>query len=136
MESRSDLTFHINGEETKYSTPMFGQAPYIVNSMLSWSADSSRFNASVSYNVQGPKLVVANSELAPEAVSAYEMPRHLIDVTISQGIGRHWGVKLRARNLLNASQRRAYKFDSGYDVDFDKYTYGTEYQFTLSYTIR
>lgn len=136
MESRSDLTFNLTGEEVRYNTAMFGQAPYIVNSMLTWSADSVRFSASVSYNVQGPRLAVANSELALNTVSAYEMPRHLIDVTLNKSIAKHWGVKLRVRNLLNSPLRRAYKFNSGYDVDFDKYTYGTEYQLTLSYIIK
>ena len=136
MESRSDLTFQLDGEEVAYSTQMFGQAPYIVNSMLSWASDSARFNASISYNVQGPKLVISNSELAPRAVRAYEMPRHMIDVTLSKSFGKHWGVRARVRNLLNAPLRRAYKFDKGYDFDFDVYTYGTEYNLTLSYTIK
>ncbi len=136
MQSRSDLTFQLDGEEVAYSTQMFGQAPFIVNSMLSWTADSSRFSASVSYNVQGPKLVIANSELAPRAVRAYEMPRHIIDLTLSKSFGKHWGARARVRNLLNAPLRRAYKFDQGYDFDFDVYTYGTEYNLTLSYTIK
>jgi len=136
MESRSDLTFVLDGEEVDYSTSMFGQAPYIVNSMISWSPDSSGFNASASYNVQGPKLVISNSELAPRAVRAYEMPRHMIDLTLSKSFGKHWGVRARVRNLLNAPLRRSYKFDQGYDFDFDKYTYGTEYNLTLSYTIK
>lgn len=136
MDSRSELTSKLTGKDEKITTSMFGQAPYIVNSMLTWTADSIRFSASVSYNVQGPKLVVSNSELDPEGIRAYEMPRHLIDVTLNKELGKHWGVKLRARNLLNASQRRSYLFASGYDIDFDKYTYGTEYALTLSYTIR
>jgi outer membrane receptor protein involved in Fe transport len=136
MESASDLSFNLTGETVKYTTAMFGQAPYIVNSMITYSADSIRFFASVSYNVQGPRLVVANSELAPDAVSAYEMPRHIVDVTLNKYVAKHWGIRVRVRNLLNASQVRAYKFNSGYDVDFDRYTYGTEYQLTLSYTIK
>jgi hypothetical protein len=136
MDSRSEFTSNSTGQAVNHQTAMFGQAPYIVNVMLNYALDSARFSASVSYNVQGPRLTVTNSELAPNTVSAYEMPRHLIDVTLNKYLGKHWGVKLRVRNLLNASQVRSYKFTSGYDVDFDRYTFGTEYQFTLSYTIK
>lgn len=136
MDSRSELTTNATGEPVKYSTPMFGQAPYIVNAMLTYTLDSLHANISVSYNVQGPKLAVSNSELDPDGIRAYEMPRHLLDVTITKTFGEHWGVRLRGRNVLNATQRRAYRFGSGYVVDFDTYTYGPEYALTLSYTIR
>ena len=135
MDSRSDLTFGFNGQQRTFSTAMYGQAPYLVNSMLTWSADSARFYASVSYNVQGPKLAVSNSETAPETVRAYEMPRHLIDITLNKSVGEHWNVKLRGRNLLNSAQRRAYLFEKGYAVDFDSYRYGAEYSLVLTYTI-
>ena len=135
MDSRSDLTFGSNGQQRTFSTEMYGQAPFLVNSMLTWTADSARFYASVSYNVQGPKLAVSNSETAPETVRAYEMPRHLIDITLNKSVGKHWNVKLRGRNLMNAPLRRAYKFDKGYVVDFDSYRYGPEYSLTLTYTI-
>lgn len=136
MESNSRLETNVSGETTSYTTPMFGQAPYIVNSMLTWTADSARLSISVSYNVQGPKLAVSNSELDPKGIRAYEMPRHLIDITVNKQFGKHWGLRLRGRNLLNTSQRRTYLFNSGYDIDFDKYTYGPEYALTVSYTIR
>lgn len=136
MDSRSEFTSNATGQPVSHQSPMFGQAPYIVNFMLNYALDSAHFFVSASYNIQGPRLTVTNSELAPNTVSAYEMPRHLIDVTLNKYLGEHWGVKLRIRNLLNASQVRSYKFASGYDVDFDRYTFGTEYQFTLSYTIK
>jgi hypothetical protein len=136
MSSRSELTTVLDGEEVAYSTPMFGQAPYIVNSTLSYGLDSLKMNLSVSYNVQGPKLAVTNSELLPTGIRAFEMPRHLIDITLNKRFGKHFGVMFRVRDLLNSPIRRSYKFASGYDLDFDRYAYGTEYQLTLSYTIR
>jgi outer membrane receptor protein involved in Fe transport len=136
MASRTDLTAQLTEGSRKYSTPMFGQAPYLVNSMLTWNADSARLTIAVSYNVQGPRLVVSNTELDPDRIRAYEMPRHMIDITVNKRFGEHWGVRLRGRNVLNTTQRRSYLFGSGYDLDFDTYTYGPEYAITLSYTIR
>lgn len=136
MNSRSDLNVVLNNEVVEYSTPMFGQAPYIANSMLTYTMDSLHMNVSISYNVQGPKLAVSNAELDPTGIRAYEMPRHLIDITLNKRFGPHWAVLLRARDLLNQPIRRAYRFASGYAVDFDRFTWGTDYQLTLSYTIR
>jgi hypothetical protein len=136
MDSESELSYVLGGETIEYTTSMFGQAPWIVNSMLTWTADSAKFTASVSYNVQGPRLAVTNPVGNPTQVQAYEMPRHLVDITLNKGFGKHWGVRARVRNLLNAPQLRSYRFNSGYDVDFDRFRWGTEYQLTLSYTIK
>jgi len=136
MDSESQLSYQLGGETIEYTTSMFGQAPWIVNSMLSWSADSVRLRASVAYNVQGPRLAVTNPVGNPGQVQAYEMPRHMIDITLNKSIAKHWGLRFRVRNLLNAPQLRSYRFDSGYDVDFDRFAWGTEYQLTISYTIK
>jgi len=136
MDSRSELVTVLNGEEVRYETPMFGQAPYIVNTTLTYSMDSIGLSFSASYNVQGPKLAVTNAELDPTGIRAYEMPRHLIDLTLRKRFGDHWSAMFRVRDLLNSPQRRTYRFEQGYVGDFDRFAYGTEYLLTLAYTIR
>lgn len=136
MESRSELVTVLNGEEVRYETPMFGQAPYILNGTLSYSMDSIKTTLSVSYNVQGPKLAVTNAELDPTGIRAYEMPRNLIDITLNKRFGDHWGVQFRVRDLLNSPVRRTYRFEQGYIGDFDSFAFGTEYLLTVSYSIR
>jgi len=136
MNSRSQLTTFLDGQQVDYETPMFGQAPYIVNTTLTYTLDSAAMNLSVSYNVQGPKLAVTNAELDPNGIRAYEMPRHVIDMTLNKRFGEHWNVSLRARDLLNSPMLRTYKYASGYTGDFDRFAYGTEYLLTLGYTIR
>lgn len=136
MDSRSELKTFLNGEEVRYETPMFGQAPYIVNTTLTYSMDSIGLSFSASYNVQGPKLAVTNAELDPTGIRAYEMPRHLIDLTLRKRFGDHWSAMFRVRDLLNAPQRRTYRFEQGYVGDFDRFAFGTEYLLTLAYTIR
>jgi hypothetical protein len=136
MDSRSTLRTVLLSEPVEYTTTMYGQAPYLVNSMLTWTADSARMNLTVSYNVQGPKLAISNSEVNPNGIRAYEMPRHMIDLTLNKSVGRHWQLRLGARNLLNSPFRRAYRFAQGYVVDFDRYAWGTEYSVGLTYTIK
>jgi len=136
MYSRSDLRTTVANSDVSYSTRMFGQAPWIVNTTVSYTPDSSGFFASASYNVQGAKLAITNSEVNPDGIRAYEVPRHMIDLTIGQKLGKHWSLTARARNLLNAPLRRSYLFASGYDYDFDSYAWGTEYSLGFSYAIK
>ncbi len=136
MDSRSFLRVVLNDEEVEYTTPMFGQSPYIVNSMLTYVADSLGLNLSVSYNVQGPRLAVTNAELDPTGIRAFEMPRHLVDITLNKRFAERWALTFRVRDLLNQPIRRSYQFEAGYLVDFDRYTYGTEYLLTVAYNIR
>ncbi|MDZ4823841.1 MAG: outer membrane beta-barrel protein [Flavobacteriales bacterium] len=129
IDSKTTVTVPVN--ETR---KMFGQAPYIVNGILSYTGDSAKFSVSVSYNVQGPKLaVVANA--AEDTPDIFELPRQLLDLNITKKIGKHYSASFQVRNLLNAPIRRTYKFDAGWLLDFDKYTYGTNYVLSVSYKL-
>jgi hypothetical protein len=112
---------------------MFGQAPYIVNGILSYDSDSLGLTATVSYNVQGPRLVIAG--ILKGFANVYEMPRHTVDIKISKNLGKHYAASLTVRDLLNAPVRRAYLLSDGSYVDFDRFRYGTTFQFGFSYKI-
>jgi hypothetical protein len=114
---------------------MFGQAPWIVNAMLSHRWDKVGLVSTVSYNVQGPKLAtIVNAQIPIPDV--YEMPRHLIDMKFSKSLGEHFGVDFRVRNLLNSPVRRSYEFDAGFDLlDFDNYAWGTSIILGFSYSL-
>ncbi len=110
--------------------PMFGQAPYLVNAIFSYKADSLGLTATASYNVQGPRLVIAGSVRGRADV--YELPRNTIDVKVSKTLGKHFTLNLTLRDILNAPVRRSYKLPSGW-VDYDNFRYGTNYLFGLTY---
>ena len=112
--------------------PMFGQAPYLFNSILTYSADSLGLTATVSYNVQGPRLVIAGSIKGRPDV--YEIPRHLVDFKVSKTIGKHYLASLTVRDILNAPVRRAYNLPSGY-VDYDNFRYGTNFLVSFAYKL-
>ncbi|MFZ1686103.1 MAG: outer membrane beta-barrel protein [Flavobacteriales bacterium] len=123
-----------NEDEQNATRTMFGQAPYILNGMLNYRMDSIGFEVAVSYNVQGPKLAVV-ATAGVDQPDVYELPRHQLDLTLSKSLGKRFIVRARVRDLLNTPSRRAYAFDSGYDLDFDRYTYGTEYILSLTFRI-
>jgi hypothetical protein len=78
MKSRKD----VNGVIvlTPYDTlvrPMYGQAPFIINAIVNYNFEKSRVNVTLSYNIQGKRLVIAATENVPDV---YEMPRNVIDL--------------------------------------------------------
>ncbi len=110
--------------------PMFGQAPYIINGIISYKADSLGLSITASYNVQGPRLVIAGAVRGRADV--YELPRHSIDLKISKRIGKYFTASFIVRDLLNAPIIRAYDLPSGW-TDFDRFRYGTNFQLGLGY---
>jgi hypothetical protein len=123
--------------------PMFGQAPYLINSILSYTADSLGLSATVSYNVQGPRLVIAGAIVGRPDV--YEMPRHMIDFKVNKKINDHWSASLTIRDILNTAVRRSYQIDRINEAgnitntdgwyDYDNFRYGTTYQLSIQYKI-
>jgi len=128
---QSETTVTIPVPETR---PMFGQAPYIVNAMLTYEFPKIGFTTSASYNVQGAKLaVVAGAgEAAP---NIFEIPRNVIDLNFTKTLGDHFIAGLKVRDLLNNPIRRAYDYDQGYILDFDNVRRGTIIQLNLTYNI-
>lgn len=111
--------------------PMYGQAPYLVNAMASYRSKSGGFTATVSYNIQGPRLVIAGvSEGRPDV---YELPRNVIDIKMSKMLGEHFALSLTVRDVLNARVSRSYDLPRGWDY-FDSFRYGTNFLIGFSYT--
>jgi outer membrane receptor protein involved in Fe transport len=111
---------------------MYGQAPYVINGILSYSFDSLGLNLAVAYNVQGPRLAIVSAQ--PKAIpDVYDIPRHLLDFKVSKTIGKHFSVSATVKDILNAPIRRSYKYEEGFSVDFDNYVYGTNYYLSVSY---
>ncbi len=112
--------------------PMFGQAPYIINAMLMYKADSLGLTATIGYNVQGPKLVIGG--VGKIFANVYEMPRNTIDFKLTKTLGEHFSMSIQIRDILNARVRRAYKLPTGWST-YDSYRYGTNYVLGVAYKL-
>ena len=111
---------------------MYGQPPYIINAILTYTIDKAGFSTSVSYNTQGPRLVyVTTSTIQPDV---YEMPRNLIDIKISKDIGKNFSTELKIRDLLGTRISWAYDFND-FDKEYRGYNYGTSYTIGISYKL-
>ncbi|MFZ4399187.1 MAG: carboxypeptidase-like regulatory domain-containing protein [Bacteroidales bacterium] len=129
--------------------PMFGQAPYVLNTMLTYNIPDYGISATLSYNIQGSKLVIVTDPTKPDI---YELPRHLVDFKISKKLGSHFNVSLKVLDIFNNPVTRAYvnvntdnylkniwnditnKNESNNFI-YNKYKYGTNYILSLSYKI-
>lgn len=79
---------------------MMGQSPYVINTGLYYSKSESRLQFNIQYNVIGRRLFVVGTEGTPDV---YEMPRNVIDFSVSKGIGKHIEVRAGVQDLLNQS---------------------------------
>jgi outer membrane receptor protein involved in Fe transport len=115
------------------SRAMYGQAPYVINTILSYKIDTIGLSLALSYNIQGPRLVIAAD--VKEIPDVYELPRNLLDFKITKTLGKHFSTGLTVKNILNAPIRRSYDYDDGWTLDYDKYTYGTTFELSIAYKL-
>ncbi len=85
------------GVATSQKRPMAFQSPYVVNLSLDYSNDGSGTDVRVLYNVFGPRLVGVGSQGIPDV---YELPRHVVDLSIAQKLSKHFDLKLTGQNIL------------------------------------
>ena len=114
------------------SRPMYGQAPYVLNAIVNYNLERQKAGVTLSYNVQGKRLVFAATEIAPDV---YEMPRHLIDLKVTKALGEHFTAAITVRDILNQPVRRAFDLKEGEELDFDSFRWGTGFTFGLTYRL-
>lgn len=99
---------HFDDKSLEKDRPMQGQSPYLVNTGLFYTHPEIGFSAGLLYNRIGKRIVgvgrVDTSQggsINNDIPDAYEMPRDVIDLSISQKIGKRVEVKAALRDLLN-----------------------------------
>jgi hypothetical protein len=77
-----------------------GQSPYIINGGIYYQNDSCDLAVSVLYNVIGPRIAIVGIPGVPEV---WEMPRNVVDLTISKGIGKYVDLRFSIQDVFNQS---------------------------------
>ena len=111
--------------------PLFGQAPYIINTNLTYVNDSAGFNANVAFNVQGPKVFLVTLGALPNVM---QQPTPTLDFSCGKNLGEHFSIGFKARNILNPRDRRTHFFN-GQHYDWNSFTRGRTYSISLSYRV-
>lgn len=87
---------------TERSRPLQGQSPFVVNAALFYQNDKNGLSSSLVYNVMG-KRIMAAAQLNQGVVvvpDIYELPRNVLDYTLSKKIGKKVEVKFGIKDIL------------------------------------
>lgn len=97
-------------------SPMVGQAPYIINAGLFYQNEKNAIQASLLYNISGPRIyALGTSQVGGQTIG--EMPFRSLDFIASKGIGKHFLITAGIQNLLNG--RILFMKDMNLDGKFD-----------------
>lgn len=113
IKSEVQLGDSIVGQEQK--RPMQGQSPYIVNGGLYYNNPDIKLQVSVLYNVFGKRIFTVGNYATP---TIYEMPRNILDLTITYGIGKHLEIRAGIQDILNQEIRLVQ--DNNLDSEINK----------------
>lgn len=86
---------------TNPTRPLEGQAPYVVNTSLSY-ANGGGLGGGLFYQVVGERVTAAGGSGIPDI---YQQPRHQLDITFRTPVPGGSTLKLKATNLLGAEYR-------------------------------
>ena len=84
---------------TNADRAMTGQAPYVVNTGLTYANETGSASATVLYNVVGRRISAAGAMPLPDI---YEESRHVVDLSLRFPVHGGLSAKVDARNLLDA----------------------------------
>ncbi len=89
---------------------MQGQSPYIINTSLFYDNEKWGLSAGVLYNRIGKRIVGigradtgSGTSVNNDIPDTYELPRDIIDVSVSKRLGKMVELKLGAKDILNQS---------------------------------
>ena len=118
-----------------YSTrtrPFQGQAPYIVNIILSYLNPSKGWESTLAFNVSGQKLYNIALFATPDV---YEQEFPLLNYKISKRFASNYQLSFTARNILNSVNKRTQAFN-GREYIAESFTVGTGLGLSLAYFIK
>jgi TonB-dependent receptor len=132
-----DTDLNTNAGFALTDRPLQGQSPYVVNLGVFYQ-DEHRFQVSAQYNVIGPRIVFVGDR--SNNPSVIELPRHVVDLSVTKGIGEHLEIRAGVQNLLNQLVRQYYDFDRNSEINgiengaaFNRYRRGTYSTLGLTY---
>jgi TonB-dependent receptor len=82
--------------------PMMGQSPYVVNAGLYYQDDEHQLQVTLLHNMIGKRIFAVGSYANP---TVYEMPRNVVDLSVTKGLGSRLELKAGIQDLLNQSFR-------------------------------
>ncbi len=98
----------LQGEDADEIRPLFGQSEYVVNLDIAYTNPQIGTTFAIYYNAFGERLV-GNAKLAMP--DAFEQPRHMVDITLSQKIWRVVSLNASVKNIFKEDYLVVHEFD-------------------------
>ncbi|RPD49755.1 TonB-dependent receptor [Hymenobacter sediminis] len=95
--------------------PLQGQSPYVVNLGLFYQDNDHGWQASAQYNVIGPRIMFVGDR--GTNFSVIELPRHVVDLSVTKSVGKHLQVKAGIQDAFNQLVRQYYDFNGNNKID-------------------
>jgi len=121
----------INPEIDPYR-PFQGQSPFLLNVIVSYHSNKAKFGIDLSYNLFGKRLVAIGLNGLPDI---YDTPRGLLNLSVTKDIRKHFNLKFRINNILNAEYLTLQTFKENAYLN-ESHKLGTTYSFGVSYYIK
>lgn len=127
-EKESRIANAREGQTIKNYRRMAGQAPYVVNTGITFNGGEKGFwkgfEAGIFYNVQGSTLVYVGMVDRPDV---YTVPFHSLNLNFNKKFGKseRWNVGLKISNLLNDKREQVFRSYGAEDQYFSRLTIGT-----------
>lgn len=133
-EIKGRKNFARDGEVITGKREMFGQSPYIVNTYLNYTSPLKRFDANLSYNVQGKRLAVVGIGRLPDV---YEQPFHSLNFKMSYKFAKDNKCKLSlaADNILNANKHKQYESFNAENRTYEFWNPGRRFSVGFTYSM-
>lgn len=109
------------------SRPLYDQPEYVLNADLTWDHEATGTAFTVSGGVVGRRLVVYGLTRPDQ----YEEPAPQLDVFLTQKLGKHWKLKLSAKNLLDPAYEVSQDSPQTGSVVLRSYTRGMTFGLSL-----
>lgn len=96
IESKVDLGRKSLGQSNE--RPLQGQSPYIVNTGLTYQDRDRGLQVTAAFNVIGRRIFIIGFDTYPDI---YEMPRSVLELTVTQRVSKHFDLKLGVGDVFN-----------------------------------
>ena len=123
QESRNQLY-----SDTSTSRPLYDQPEYTLNADLTWDHAATGTAITLSGGVVGRRLIVFGLTTPDQ----YEEPAPVLDVFLSQKLGKHWKLKFSAKNLLDPVSEVTQEFPGTGTVVIKSNTRGMTFGLSMS----
>lgn len=123
---------------------LMGQSPYVINAGVYYNSEASGLQVSLLYNVAGRRLFAVGGYTDSGVLSydnIYEMPRNVLDFSVSKTLKEKFQVKLSVADILNQKYvllqdgNSDGEFNSTKDQIIQSNRYGSLFTLGLSYKV-